>query len=174
LIGESNFNLAFNSIVRSLNDVAAAMQQAQLQRLVIKLLSFSEFQSLFGQLKTAAAETDNELIITAPAHLFQADTSFVYDGDSACLLDHVSMIPPNNLSTLYKLRPFPIFLSDGNVLLPKETPDLLALTHSVVDHWNIIPQHTLHACSKINNIYIFPGLGIIRKNADDSSCLGAF
>jgi hypothetical protein len=133
LSGESNFNLAFDSIERSLNDVAAAMQQAQLQRLAIELLSVSELQNLFNQLKTAATETDNELIITAPAHLFQVDTSFVYDGDNACLLVHVPMIPPNTLSTLYQLRPFPIPVSGRNVLLPKETPDLLALTQYKVD-----------------------------------------
>jgi hypothetical protein len=173
LTGESNFNLAFDSIERSLNDVSAAMQQAQLQRLAIELLSVSELQSLFSQLKVAASDTDNELLITAPAHLFQVDTSFVYDGDNACLLVHVPMIPPKTLATLYKLRPFPIPLSDGNVLLPKETPELLALTHSDVDHWNIVPQYTLHACSKINNIHVCPGLGILRKNAEESSCLGA-
>jgi hypothetical protein len=173
LTSESNFNLAFDSIERSLNDVSAAMQQAQLQRLAIELLSANELQRLFDQLKTAATETDNELLITAPAHLFQVDTSFVYDGDNACLLIHVPMIPPKTLSTLYKLRPFPIPLSDGNVLLPKETPELLSLTHSEVDHWNIVPQYTLHACSKINNIHVCPGLGILRKNAEESSCLGA-
>jgi hypothetical protein len=69
LAGESDFNLAFDSIERSLSDVATAMQQAQLQRLAIELLSVSELQNLFNQLKTAATETDNELIITAPAHL---------------------------------------------------------------------------------------------------------
>jgi hypothetical protein len=77
------------------------------------------------------------------------------------------------LSPLIKLRPFPIPLSDGNVLLPKETPDLLALTHYEVDHWNIVPQYTLHACLQIDNIHICPGLGIIRKSAEDSSCLVA-
>jgi hypothetical protein len=29
----------------------------------------------------------------------------------------------------------------------------------------------LNACSKINNIHVCPGLGIIKKNAEDSSCL---
>jgi hypothetical protein len=173
LRAESDFNLAFDSIERSLNDVAAAMQQAQLQRLAIELLTVSDLQNLFNQLKTAASETENELIITAPAHLFQVDTSFVYDGDNACLLVHVPMIPPKTLSTLYKLRPFPIPLSPGNVILPKETPDLLALTQADADHWNIVPQYTLNTCSKINNIHVCPGLGIVRKNAEDSSCLGA-
>jgi hypothetical protein len=67
------------------------MQQAQLQLLAVELLSVNELQHLFTQLKTAASETNNELLITAPAHLFQVDTSFVYDGDNACFLIHVPM-----------------------------------------------------------------------------------
>ena len=172
LASESNFNLAFDAIDSSLDDVASAMQEAQNQRLAIELVPVGELQRLYNILQQEAQRTSTELLITSPSHLFQVETSFLYDGDNAALLIHVPMIPPGTLSTLYKLRPFPIPIQDGNVLMPKETPELLAISNHQADRWNIIMQYSLASCSKINSIHVCPGQGILRQDTE-STCLGA-
>jgi len=172
LQSESNFNTAFDAIERSLDDVAFAMQEAQHNRLAIELVPLTELQRLFNELQQEADRTGTQMIITAPAHLFQLETSFIYDGDNAALLVHVPLIPPGTLSTLYKLRPFPIPIGDGNVIMPRESPSLLAKSNQLEDKWSIVQQYNLHTCSKVNNIYVCPGQGILHSQTE-STCLGA-
>ena len=169
---ESNFNTAFDAIERSLDDVASAMQEAQHNRLAIELVPLDELQRLYNELKVEAERTETQMVITAPSHLFQLETSFVYDGDTAVLLVHVPLIPPGTLSTLYKLRPFPIPLGDGNVIMPRESPELLALSYKDKNLWSIVQQYNLHTCSKVNNIYVCPGQGVLHSQTE-STCLGA-
>jgi len=56
--------------------------------------------------------------------------------------------------------------------MPKETPELLAISNHQADRWNIIMQYSLASCSKINSIHVCPGQGILRQDTE-STCLGA-
>ena len=71
------------------------------------------------------------------------------------------MVPRNALSTLFKLRPFPIPFTDGDDLFPKESPELLAISNSLHNRWAIIYQYSLLFCSHINNIYVCPEQDIL-------------
>jgi len=172
LENESNFNLAFDAIESSLDDVATALQLAQQQRLAVELLPVPELKRVYKDLQAVAKKTNTELITTSPGHLFQLDTDFVSDGLDVVLLVHVPLIPPGTLSTLYKLRPFPIPITEGNLLIPQESLDLLAISNEVKDQWNTIPQAELTTCSKINNIHVCPGQNIMRREIE-STCIGA-
>ena len=168
----SDYDHSMDAIDHALDDVAGAMQQVQHRRLAIELLSAEQLADLYRQLEDTARRTDTELLTTSPSHLFQLETSFMFDGHDAALLLHVPMIPPNTLSTLFKLRPFPIPFTNGDSLIPKETPELLAISNTQPTRWNTIYQYNLISCSRINNIYVCPGQGILRDNPE-TTCLGA-
>ncbi len=83
LTSESDFKLDSDAIGRSLHDVSTAMQEAQHQQLAIEPLSIDELQRVFPQLPKGLLTTPNmEMLITAPAHLFQLEASFLYDEET--------------------------------------------------------------------------------------------
>ena len=134
----SDYDHSMDTINRSLDEEAYAMQQVHHRQLAIELLSADQLADLYKQLEGMAKRTNTKLLTTSPLHLFQLETWFLFDGHNAALLPHVPMIPPIILSTLFKLQPFPIFFTDRDALIPKESPELLAISNTLLTRWNTI------------------------------------
>ncbi len=167
----SDFDTAMDNVEIGVQKVVSALQQVHHRRLSIDLIPAEQLLDLYKQLQDIARETGTELLITAASHMFQLETSFLFDGSDVALLLHVPLIPPGTLATLLKLRPFPIPLTEGDALMPKESPELLAITDSPTK-WTTIQQYSLMNCPKINNIYVCPGYGVLRDDPENH-CLGA-
>ena len=146
-----------DAINQSLKDVANAMQQVQHQQLAINLLLADPLITLRQQLEDTAKRTNTELLTAS------AGRPLFYSTDKtplSCTM-FLPMVPPNILSTLFKLRPF----TDGDSLIPKKSSELLAISNSLSTHWSIIYKYNLLSCSRINNIFVCRGQAILRSGA---------
>ena len=156
----------------SLEVAVHTIQQAQHRRLAIDFLSPDNLHKLFEDLTNVAKDKGFVLLTQRPSDLLQIETSYVFDGNDMMLLLHVPMTPQDSLLRLFRLRPFPIPISDTLALLPKVPTSILALSKGKHRQMTTIEHSDLLGCHQIGNVYTCDRHGALRKDVK-SHCLGA-
>jgi len=150
------------------------VQQAHHRRLAIDFLSPENLVMLFEDLSSVAKDRGFYLLTQRPSDLLQLEVSYLYDGNDVLILLHVPMTAEDSLLRLFRLRPFPIPISDTHSLLPRVPTSVLALSKSkngkrlmtTVEHADLL------GCHQIGKVYTCDRHGALRRDIK-SHCLGA-
>jgi len=156
----------------SLEVAVHTIQQAQHRRLAIDFLSPDTLRMLFEDLTSIAQEKGFFPLTNQPSDLLQIETSYTFDGNDVLLLLHVPMTPKDSLLRLFRLRPFPIPISDTLSILPKAPTSILALSKGKNRLMTTIEHSDLLGCHQIGNVYTCDRHGALRRDVK-SHCLGA-
>jgi hypothetical protein len=104
-----------------------------------------------------------DLLITAPADLFQIDVSYFYKSrtNKLNIFLHVPMVNPNKLLKFFQFIKFPLAQNLGSnlTMMPNIEQDLLAIGQE--HQFNLLSQSDLNSCTQYGTTYLCKGRDVL-------------
>ena len=157
----------------NLNRIQHTVDAAMNHRLSISSVHASSLISVLSRFENSVQDMGYETLISDVIHLFQLETSFIYDKTGISMFVHVPLVRKDGFLDLYKYVPFPVPLDNHTSLALYISPpeDLLAISGSTGLH-KILSTQDLAFCSVIGEVYQCRSHNVLHKRLN-SSCLGA-
>lgn len=148
-----------------------AIQAAELHRLAANILNTTELRTAYRNVVKTAAEMEMDMIIRAPGHLLQLETSLLRNGPTQfSLLVHVPVVDNEQVFDLFRYHPIPIVFRN-EITLVVEGEDALLAIGPQQEHITM-SQQDLSTCSQFKDTYFCEdeAIAITRNNA---TCLSS-
>jgi hypothetical protein len=164
----------WNAVVRQLDSRLRQfidfVTQLQLRRLSMTWFTAAQMQDVHRAVLRQAEKYDLTPLTHHLTDYFQLDVSYVRSEHFITAILHVPASATDSVFKLYRYIPFPIKLSDDQVLTINANPDIIAVGHN--NHHRVLSNTQLNTCRKHYSKFICE-MPLVTNTNFSTTCVGS-
>jgi hypothetical protein len=164
----------WNAVVRQLDSrlhqFIDFVTQLQMRRLSMTWFTSTQMQALHQSVLRQAAKYDLKPLTNHLTDYFQLDVSYVRSENFITAILHVPASATDSVFKLFRYVPFPIQLSNDQVLIINAKPDIIAVGHN--NHHRVLSDTQLNTCRKHYSKFICE-MPLVTNTNFSTTCVGS-